>query len=261
VASLHHQAFLVYLLPKAEVIDEIDPGPFEQTMPGLTMATTKGFKTRSGDIRFRKSPFSTRNKYSTGDLEEYIRHIVTSAELTLHRFCDLTRYHDTNDTGLDAQGSVVPVVDLGFARNTLLTLFVLVRRSITNTFKSDTFDRMSTFYDIVDLHASLIHTDPHKAAAEFRRLVHRDYALGSLTEKLKLYPGLVGTDIVDGLAEIRDASTKVVLGGVLDGLSGTHITVPKRSKKGAVTTSVFSLDDFEAHLLRALRNTKHGYEN
>lgn len=260
VATLQHQGFLVYLLPQAEVAEGGEPSWFERTMPGLTMATSDGAVTESGDVRFRKSPIAVADAYSVDELEAYVSAVAHNLERTMQRFCDLTKYPDVDAVGVDARGDAVPVVDLGFARNTLLTLFVLLRRTIKNEFESDTFERVMKLFDLVDLHASLVSANPSESVEEFKRLIHRDYTLSTLASKLRLYPGRPGADLARGLRQLRNAATAVVERGILSKRSGTRVIAPDGSCNGVTTTAPLKVGDFEARLLRALRNTKHGYE-
>jgi hypothetical protein len=259
VASLQHRALLVYLLPTGERFNDAEPSDFGRTMPGLTMAKVSGVTDDTGDVRFRNNPFGQAKAYSVDVLESYTRAVVENTERMVHCFADLTRYPNQFDCDRDSHGNSIPLVDLGFARNTMLTLFVLLRRTVTNTFESDTFDRMMAFFEIVDFHASLITTDQSRAVDEFKRLLSRDYALGELTRKLQAYPGPIGTDLVLGLRNLRENASKAVVAGILHGCNGATVARPKRSKKGTLTVSNVSLDEYETELLRAARNTKHGY--
>jgi hypothetical protein len=259
VASLRHQGFLIYLFPKGERFSEEEPAGFERTMPGLTMAKSDGVVDESGDVIFRKNPLGRSSTYSVDELQSYITDVVAKTEQTLHRFTDLSRYESTHDFEKDSAGNSVATVDLGFARNTLLTLFTLLRRTVTNTFESDTFDRTMTFYDIVDLHTSLISVNHRRAAREFECFMSRAYADGELMRKISTFPGQVGADLVRGLTQIRTAGSAAIASGILDGWNGGPVARPKR-KNGVLTVDYISLDDYEATLLRALRNTKHGYE-
>jgi hypothetical protein len=106
-------------------------------------------------------------------------------------------------------------------------------------------------FDVVDLHAALVDTRSNPAAEAFSTIMNPDFVNTDLEAALRRYPGRIGDDLVAAAKEIRTENSRVVEEGVL----------VRRTDDGHVKfkAETLSMSDFEAKLLRALRNTKHGF--
>jgi hypothetical protein len=253
VAMVSHECLLVFLLPEGTEIASDEGYPLFQMDPGLGAlweynppAAVASLKTAA--VFTRRRPFDRAVKYPVPDLVSYVRTTVTALGETIGWISDLPNFPIKKYAGAGP-----PDVDLDFALHAYLTLYVLVVKTLMLTGGNLAFERKMQLFDILDLHAGLVNASPGGSSTAFNDLAGRGFSDSVLTAALNRYPGRMGSDLMTGLKELRAANRAAVKGGIIYGLDAAeNVTVP-----GAASPT--PLDDFEVQLLRALRNTKHGY--
>jgi hypothetical protein len=252
VATVDHNHVLAFLLPRPHRYEHQEPDPLLRLAPTLFSPLASPSTTRSLIIPdaaaqpTRRNPFDRAVAYSADELQEYLSVFVAGLDETINWITDLTHYPIQNATA-----GVIPDADFDFALQAYLTLFMLVGETVMVMGDSRAFRRKMGLFDIVDLHAGLM--DNRNAAAAFSRLMSRSYSDGALRTALRRFTGRIGTDLQRGLEELRESNARVVDEGILYGNERSR-GILVRGARGPM-----SFDEFEARLMRAIRNTKHGY--
>jgi hypothetical protein len=144
--------------------------------------------------------------------------------------------------------------DLDFALQTYLTIYVLLNSTYRITIaQTDHFARKMGLFDVLELYAALVDCSRPGAAQTLAWKAHLQQAsIADVIATLGRYPPPFGDDFVAATNDLLSSNIKVVESGLIYGKnSDGTVAVPN---KGNV-----AFDDYLVSLLRALRNTKHGF--
>lgn len=187
----------------------------------------------------RSHPFSRRH-YAADQIVAYVREYVLQIDGLLDWM-----YEATNFVAADGQ------FDLDFAWQVYLTIFLLINATFRIVIEqADMFTRKMAFFDVLELYAGLVDSGTGQTAAWKAHL--QQPFVGTLRAALGSYSAPFGNDFTDALDDLLERNVKKIEAGLIYGTNADKtVSVPN---KGNVP-----LDEYVVRLLRALRNTKHGF--
>lgn len=256
VMSLLQEHFLLFLLPNGQALPKDKPPSLALLAPGLmnlmNYSTTPVALSPDQVLERRRHEFDRRELYPISELKQYCFNYVNFLNETLLWLTDASNFAGRQTSAEVASGRI-PDFDLNFAWHAYLTFHFIIVQTITDLALVSEYDRKMSFFDVVDQHAGLV--DVSTSMDNFETLVSRQYSNSVISPALGRYGGLVAADFQRALNEIRDSNSAAVSHGLLYGRA-THNQVTLLTRLGP---QILSDDEFEAKLLRALRNSKHGF--
>jgi hypothetical protein len=208
----------------------------ELLIPVSTIMDERYAEPRQGPAR--TYPLS-RSRYSHTQYEAWLETFVKDLDATVRWISDITNF---------GKKDYPHEVDIHFAVGALRTLYMLLCLTQRIIVTDNAFQRKTDLFDVVDLHSALVTTSQKQGARIFRRLVSKEYSLTKLTQSLGTLAEPYATDLITGLADLRERATRVVRQGFIF----DRADLKDEFRVGDV-------DGFEPRLIRTLRNAKHGY--
>jgi len=251
VASCEHRYFLIFVtdtpIQIAREEEERYP-PVARLVPRLYSVLDS--RSESSPLRLnskfvrpdRQYPFNRRT-HTPNSVVEFIKVYVTNLGSLLRWMCEATNFALP-----DGQ------FDLDFALQTYLTIYVLLNSTYRIAIEqTDHFARKMGLFDVLELYAALVDCSRPGTAQTATWKAHLDQAfIAEVIATLRRYPPPFSDDFVAATNDLLSDNVKVVERGLIYGKNadGT-VAVPN---KGNV-----AFDSYLVSLLRALRNTKHGF--
>ncbi len=250
VAPAQMTYLFVFLFGEAQTVRQ----PAETEIDEISWSTLSVMDSRFGGLRLepKRTYTFSRRRYSGPEFEAWFVAYVLLLDSSLLWISDLTRFSKQ----IAAKNKTVKVIDLDFAIQSFLTLYMVFVLTLKLLVSHDAYGRKTMLFDLLDLHASLVTIKNRQSQTRaWRRMASSAFSKTVVARNLGKLPQPIAADLQVQLQTLRDRGLEAVEKGIVYPDLMNKGCIPLRRAPGGAC----SVEDFEPQLLRELRNTKHGY--